>query len=277
MLQRWYFTAAGLLVTLLLCFLAASAVPVKYQATAQILVLPPKTSVGNGGNPYLALGGLQAAADVLARAMSDADTYAKVRAAGVSGTYTVARDLTTSGPVLLVNADDSTPDGALKTLHGILSQAAPRLAQLQDSLNVPDSTRLTSNVFTKDPGAAAQRKSQIRALLVAFAAGVFATIMLVSAGDSLLMRRARRRSAKTGALADNDAGSATSRPSRVAKRASARPSRGAKRGGPRPPQNQDSRGDRARELPSDEPDTSAEEPSDWSAVTTEQAGRRGNG
>ncbi|HET6209818.1 MAG TPA: hypothetical protein VFD94_05525 [Jatrophihabitans sp.] len=192
MLQRWYFTLIGLLITLLLCGMAAIAVPVKYQAKAQILLLPPKTSVGTGGNPYLALGGLQAASDVLARAMSDGKTFQLLRSQGVTGTYTVARDLTTSGPILLVVADDSSPAGALNTLSGILAQAAPRLSQLQDDLNVPANTRLTSNVFTQDSVAGIQRKSQIRAVLVGFAGGVFLTIMLVSAADSVLSRRRRR-------------------------------------------------------------------------------------
>ena len=198
MWQRWYFTLVGLLATALLCGLAAIAVPVKYQARAQILLLPPHTSVGTGGNPYLALGGLQAASDVLARAMSDGKTYQLLRGQGVTGTYTVARDLTTSGPILLVVAEDGTAAGALNTLSGILSQAAPRLRQLQDDLSVPQNTRLTSNVFTQDSVAGIQRKSQLRAILVAFAAGVFVTIMLVSAADSLLSRRRRRRLARSG-------------------------------------------------------------------------------
>jgi len=193
MLQRWYFTLVGLLITAALCVLAALAVPIKYQAKAQILVLPPHTSVGTGGNPYLALGGLQAASDVLARAMSDGKTFQLLRSEGITGTYTVARDLTTSGPILLVDAEDSTPEGALSTLNGILSQAAPRLTALQDDLNVPSNTRLTSNVFTQDSVASTLRKSQIRAVLVGFAAGVFVTIMLVSAADSALTRRRRRR------------------------------------------------------------------------------------
>lgn len=203
MVQRWYFTLIGLLITLALCGLAALAVPVKYQAKAQILVLPPHTSVGTGGNPYLALGGLQAASDVLARAMSDGKTFQLLRSEGITGTYTVARDLTTSGPILLVAADDSTPEGALSTLNGILAQAAPRLAALQDDLNVPQNTRLTSNVFTRDTVASTQRKSQIRAVLVGFAGGVFVTIMLVSAVDSLLTRRRRRRAWTRPAGPDN--------------------------------------------------------------------------
>lgn len=197
MVQRWYLTLIGLLITVTLCGLAALAVPVKYQAKAQILVLPPHTSVGTGGNPYLALGGLQAASDVLARAMSDGKTFQLLRSEGITGTYTVARDLTTSGPILLVAAADSTPEGALSTLNGILAQAAPRLAALQDDLNVPQSTRLTSDVFTQDTAASTQRKSQIRAVLVGFAGGLFVTIMLVSAADSVLIRRRRRRAAAT--------------------------------------------------------------------------------
>lgn len=282
MRQRWYFTIAGLLVTLALCGLASTAVPVKYQAKAQILVLPPKTTVGNGGNPYLALGGLQAAADVLARAMSDAQTYAKLRGEGITGTYTVARDLTTSGPVLLVAADNSTPDSALATLQGILAQAAPRLTELQDALTVPDSTRLTSDVFTQDKVATAQRKSQIRAILVAFAAGIFATVLLVSAGDSMLTRRARRRGRPMSSTSVEDATSvtisgevaATRTPHRAASLSSVAKPVKSKRG-----RGEDTSGQQRTDPLQDLMDEKSEPAagSEWSAVTTEHAGRPGHG
>jgi hypothetical protein len=273
MRQRWYFTLVGLLVTLLLCGLAAIAVPVKYQARAQILVLPPHTSVGTGGNPYLALGGLQAASDVLARAMSDGKTYQLLRSQGVTGTYTVARDLTTSGPILLVVAEDSTATGALNTLNGILSQAAPRLSQLQDDLSVPENTRLTSNVFTQDSVAGIQRKSQLRAILVAFAGGVFVTIMLVSAADSVLTRRRRRRLARTGRAAPelpdgDDAPAAAPTPGRrhalVGRRSTDSVT------GPADTE-------QLREMLADADERERSAGAGWSAVTTKHAGRRGDG
>lgn len=275
MRQRWYFTLVGLLVTALLCGLAAIAVPVKYQARAQILVLPPHTSVGTGGNPYLALGGLQAASDVLARAMSDGKTFQLLRSQGVTGTYTVARDLTTSGPILLVVAEDSTPAGALNTLSGILSQAAPRLTQLQDDLSVPENTRLTSNVFTQDSVAGIQRKSQLRAILVAFAAGIFVTIMLVSAADSVLSRRRRRRLARSDRaaleLSDGDDGPATA--PGAGRRHAMTGSRRTADGETGPADTE-----QLREMlaDADERERSA---AGWSATTTttKHAGRRGNG
>ncbi|HJQ02117.1 MAG TPA: hypothetical protein VJ851_10985 [Jatrophihabitans sp.] len=273
MLQRWYFTLVGLLITVVLCGLAAIAVPVKYQAKAQILVLPPHTSVGTGGNPYLALGGLQAAADVLARAMSDGKTFLLLRSEGITGTYTVARDLTTSGPILLVAAEDSTPAGALNTLNGILGQAAPRLTELQDELSVPANTRLTSNVFTQDTVAGIQRKSQIRAILVALAAGVFITIMLVSAADSVLSRRRRRRLARAERAAldrpDPDEVAAAAAASRRHAMAGSRPPADAVTG---PADTEQLREMLAAAEERDRPASTG-----WSAVTTKHAGRRGNG
>ncbi|MCW2530013.1 MAG: hypothetical protein JWM76_4873, partial [Pseudonocardiales bacterium] len=53
MLRRWYLTFVGVLVTAALCAAAIVLVPAKYQASASLLLLPPKTAVGNGGNPYL--------------------------------------------------------------------------------------------------------------------------------------------------------------------------------------------------------------------------------
>lgn len=273
MWQRWYLTVAGLLVTLVLCGLGAMAVPIKYQAKAQVLLLPPKTSVGNGGNPYLALGGLQAAADVLARAMSDGDTYAKLRAGGITGSYTVARDLTTSGPVLLVAATNSTPDTALKTLQAILSQAEPRLDQLQDRLSVPANTRLSSEVFTQDSTAATQSKSQIRAILVALAAGLFLTVMLVSAGDSVISRRSRRRATSTaepevdmtgGSPGDREPAPEAGRSRRSRATITKPGARGVDT-------------ERLQEMLGDGPDLNPESAdSEWSPATTEHAGRRGN-
>jgi len=269
MVQRWYFTLIGLLITLTLCGLAAIAVPVKYQAKAQILVLPPHTSVGTGGNPYLALGGLQAASDVLARAMSDGKTFQLLRSEGITGTYTVARDLTTSGPILLVAADDSTPEGALSTLNGILAQAAPRLAALQDDLNVPQNTRLTSDVFTRDTAASTQRKSQIRAVLVGFAGGVFVTIMLVSAVDSVLTRRRRRRAWTRPAETGPDHPDSPGGRSRSAEGESGRPDRSHRR-------------DRSTDSVTEAADTERfnemfTEDDRRGRRRTEHAGRRGNG
>lgn len=270
MVQRWYFTLIGLLITVTLCGLAALAVPVKYQAKAQILVLPPHTSVGTGGNPYLALGGLQAASDVLARAMSDGKTFQLLRSEGITGTYTVARDLTTSGPILLVAADDSTPEGALSTLNGILAQAAPRLAALQDDLNVPQSTRLTSDVFTQDTAASTQRKSQIRAVLVGFAGGVFVTIMLVSAADSVLTRRRRRRAAAKPAEPTPDRPD-SHRPDSHGRPAEQKPERTRTRRRGRPD-------DRVTESTDTERFNEMFNSDDQSARRrTEHAGRRGNG
>jgi len=269
MVQRWYFTLIGLLITVTLCGLAALAVPVKYQAKAQILVLPPHTSVGTGGNPYLALGGLQAASDVLARAMSDGKTFQLLRSEGITGTYTVARDLTTSGPILLVAADDSTPEGALSTLNGILAQAAPRLAALQDDLNVPQNTRLTSNVFTQDTAASTQRKSQIRAVLVGFAGGVFLTIMLVSAADSVLTRRRRRRAAARSAAPGPDGADRPGSHNRSAEGEPGRAERSRRRGRSTDSVSEATDPERFNEL-----FTEDDQPG---GRRTEHAGRRGNG
>jgi len=211
--------------------------------------------------------------------MSDGKTFQLLRSEGITGTYTVARDLTTSGPILLVSADDSTPAGALSTLNGILAQAAPRLSALQDDLNVPQNTRLVSNVFTQDTVASVQRKSQIRAVLVGFAAGVFVTIMLVSAADSALTRRRRRRAA---ASPDPD------RPERAHGRAAVpddvRPERsvGSSRVEANRERRQRSRGRRAADRVNEPADTEQfsemfSEDDRQVRRRTEHAGRRGNG
>lgn len=51
MIRRWYFIVTGVLLTGVLGFLAFSFVPVTYQASGSVLLLPPKSSVGARGNP----------------------------------------------------------------------------------------------------------------------------------------------------------------------------------------------------------------------------------
>src|SRR5882757_7286153 len=122
LLRHWYLTIAGVILTLGLCALAASYVPAKHQAKADVLLLPAAKSVGTGGNPYLELGGLDQAADVLAKAMSDSSTADSLAGAGFTGTYTVERDPTTSSPMVLVTGTDKSAASAMTMMREVVAR-----------------------------------------------------------------------------------------------------------------------------------------------------------
>jgi capsular polysaccharide biosynthesis protein len=199
LVRRWYLVVVGIAVTIGLTFAARSVVPVTYQAEASVLLLPPQSSVGIGNNPYLALGGLTAAADVLSRAMSNDETVQSLHAAGTSGTYSVTRDLTTNGPVILVTADNSEATGASRTLKHVVDGLSPTLAKLQTAISVAARYRIVTQIITQDDTAHPVGKAQLRAMLVAIAAGLFGTLVACSLVDGLLLRRTARRSTEAGA------------------------------------------------------------------------------
>jgi hypothetical protein len=209
LLRRWYVVILGLLATGVLCFLAVQVVPVKYQATSAVVLLPPETATTQqGGNPYLALGGLDTVSGVVAKAMADRNVQLGIRDAGGTGSYTLVPDLAAGGPVLLITVEDATPGGALATLDVIAKQLPRTLAQLQTSTGVRESSLIRSKPITRDDVAQPVRKSQIRALFAAVAAGLAGTVLLASVLDGFLGRRSddrRRRRERALRLAGADA------------------------------------------------------------------------
>ncbi|HEY2044282.1 MAG TPA: hypothetical protein VGH11_16525 [Jatrophihabitans sp.] len=187
LLRRWYLTLIGLALTVGFAATAIFMVAPTYQAKASLLLLPPK-SPATGSNPYLALGGLQGATDVLARAMSDSSTLNQLAQSGATGTFAVLRDPNTSGPVLLVTATASDSASAVRDVDLFIHLVPSKLASLQESIGVPSSAALSSSAITQDRTAAINRKSQIRAILVAVAAGVVITVAGISLLENFVSR-----------------------------------------------------------------------------------------
>lgn len=192
LIARWYLTLIGVVVTVGLVVVAAIAVPVSYQAKASVVLIPPANATSNGGNPLLGLTGLQSAADVLARVMVDPVEVNRLKQQGVTNKYTVARDLTTDGPVLLVTVDGADSAGVLGELKMILADMPSTLALLQQSLTGKSDQIGLIPVNTADKPTS-DRKSQLRAVIVAAVIGLMLTILIVNVGDRLLLRHRRRR------------------------------------------------------------------------------------
>ena len=136
LIGRWYLAVLGLAITVGLVVAAVIAVPVSYVAKADVVLIPPANPTSNSDNPLLGLTGLTSAADVLARAMSDPTKVNNLKQQGVNGKYTVVRDLTTDGPVLVVTADLDDSSGALRELRLILADMPSTLSTVQQSASV---------------------------------------------------------------------------------------------------------------------------------------------
>src|SRR4051794_37893696 len=102
LIRRWRAFSAGALATVVLSLSAFWVVPASYEAKALVVLLPPVSVVGTGGNPYLELGGLTTASRVLALAMNTKEMADSLSKTSASGTFTIEQDVTTSGPVLSI-------------------------------------------------------------------------------------------------------------------------------------------------------------------------------
>src|SRR3954464_6142088 len=90
---RWYITAPGALLAILLIVSAYVLVPMKYQSLSTLALINsprPLTAPGNG-NPFLTFeSSLTATADFLARSLSSEAAAKELKGMGVTEEYTAA-------------------------------------------------------------------------------------------------------------------------------------------------------------------------------------------
>ncbi|MGN8244859.1 hypothetical protein ACTHAM_001967 [Cellulomonas soli] len=191
--RRWWLVLVGVVLTAAGAAYVVSLVPAEQVARASVLLVPPEVVVGDTGNPYLGLNGLQPAADVLARALNDGQAHADLAPPEGTGDFVVIRDTSSSGPVLVVEVTDTDPDGAIAMLDDVLAAMPPMLEQLQADVEAPTSSFIKMTVVTRDDLPEASTKTQIRALLVSLVGGLALTVFLTYAVDGLLVRRGLER------------------------------------------------------------------------------------
>jgi hypothetical protein len=187
--RRWYVVGFGVLATTGLCWATMQVVPVEHSATAEVLILPPKSTLNTDGNPYRALGGLNLAADVLARAVSAPQMAKQLVPTGGLTTYTVASDVTSPGPILLIESQGVDASNVMLTKDAVLAQMPLTLDSLQAQAGAPASSLLSMSLIMNDDVPTVDRKSQIRALIVAGVCGLAMTVFLSVGIDALLTRR----------------------------------------------------------------------------------------
>lgn len=191
--RRWWLVLVGVLMTGALAYGATLAVAVTYTAQSSIVLIPPRTTADTEVNPFLAIGGLNPAADVLVRALNAGTFHDTHAPEGGPAQFTVSRDANSSGPLLVVDVTDATPEGAMALLDTVVKQAPQTLAQLQADIGVQDSAAIHITEVARVARATPDRRSQSRALVVALVAGLAFTVVGVRVIDALLVRRAARR------------------------------------------------------------------------------------
>ena len=192
--RRWYIVIPGLILTVAVAIAAWQIIKPDYERTGTQLLLPGTASIPKAGNPYLYLGGLSQASDVLVTAMSSEQELNFLLRGHPGAQIEIARDPLTSGPQILTTVTARSDAEAGEILDATLARATGMLASLQDVDGITAGNRIGIKSITVDTRSTLIQKT--RALGVAGAAVAMLVITLLTAGlvEGLSTRKRRRAS-----------------------------------------------------------------------------------
>jgi hypothetical protein len=204
--RRWYLTIAGVLITLGLCYGAYANTEPTLQRAASDLLVPGTTTIPEGGNPYLYLGGLGQLSDVLVSSLNSEKSIGALQERFPHTTIVVGRDTSTSGPMITMTVrgtDDAAVAGALAAVSKEVPQV---LATLQTSAAVPEKARISVITLTSDDKSTVIQKGRFETVGMIGAAGLVLTILLVGLIDGLVIGRRERAPERAAEKAAKQAG-----------------------------------------------------------------------
>ncbi|MGO4383804.1 hypothetical protein [Specibacter sp. RAF43] len=193
LLRRWYFVLIGLIITGALTYTAFDKAPISYSANASSVLLPPSSTVGPGGNPFLYMGGLNQALDVLSKSLSSDQSKKELLAPHEGADFDAGQDPTTSGPILLITAKAPTQAATLAAMKSVLDAVPSRLLTLQVELKVPPASRITSTTLAIDAKPTLVAKTRTQLTGVVGVLGLAGTVLLTGLLDGVLINRRNRR------------------------------------------------------------------------------------
>lgn len=196
--RQWMVLVTGLVTTAALGWGATVLEPPVYTARALVLLVPSEQAVGEGGNPFLALGGLDLPARVVVAYYESDVAKARFTSGSADAEYVVAIEESTRGPVVAVDVTDGTPQRALDTLELITTSIPVELRRLQEEVDAPQDTIVSTLVLAKDERAETDTSGTVRMLIAAVGVGLVGTVVGAVAIDGLQRSRARARRPVTG-------------------------------------------------------------------------------
>lgn len=205
LLRRWYLVIVGLLATAAGVYGIQQYIPITYKAEASVVLVPPETAVIEGENPYLYMGGLDQAMSVLIVRMNSDSIAQKILHNDPNLTYNLAKDATTTGPIILIESEAPTGDAALDIVDKLLKSMPPNLVAIQDALGVQENARISVMTIVQDHEATEVTKKQMRMMIAGAGGGVALTLLFTGWIDQMLnklkVRRAAKKAKKKGRLA----------------------------------------------------------------------------
>lgn len=197
--RRWYIVLPGVIVAAALAVGAWYSIPPGYERSATQLLIPGAASMPEGANPYLFLGGLAPAADVLVRAVGSENVLNEMVAEHPDTKIAITRDTTTAGPVMLIVVTAPSDAAAQEVLDLLVTRTATVLEDLQTTEKIASNNRVTVLPITVDTKSVLQQRTRMVGAAGAGVAGVVLTLLLAGLVDGFSSKRRRRaRSDKKG-------------------------------------------------------------------------------
>ncbi len=200
--RRWYIVLPGIIVAAALAVGVWYTIPPGYERSATQLLIPGAASMPDGANPYLFLGGLAPAADVLVRAVGSENVLNEMVAEHPDTKIAITRDTTTAGPVVLIVVTAPSDAAAKRVLELLVTRTATVLEDLQRTENIASNNRVTVLPITVDTKSVLQERTRMVGAAGAGIAGVVLTLLLAGLVDGFSSKRRRRRRARSTKAVD---------------------------------------------------------------------------
>ena len=192
LVRRWYIVIPGILVTAAIALGAWLAIPTGYQRSATQLLLPGANSMPAGANPYLFLGGLSPAADVLVRAIGAKNVLNEVVKKYPGVQIEISRDTTTAGPIILITVTAGSDAAAGEVLGLLIDRTSTVLDEFQQAENIPAQNRVSVIPVTVDRTSTLQQRSRVLGASGAAIVGLVLTLLIAGLVDGASQQRKRR-------------------------------------------------------------------------------------
>ncbi len=192
LLRRWYITFPGLVLAIAAAVGAWMVVPVQYERTATQFLLPGAASMPENSNPFLYLGGLSYATDVVVRALGSENVLNEVTEDNPGVAVTVARDGSTSGPVVVTTVTATDDELAGAVLESLVGKTEGVLSELQDGEDIPADNRISAVTLTVDERGEVQQRNRLVATVGIGLAIAAVTLLTAGLVDGVTRQRRRR-------------------------------------------------------------------------------------
>lgn len=193
LMRRWYIVVVGVLIAVGAASVAWQMVPPTYERTATQLLLPGSEIMPENGNPFLYLGGLGPAADVLVTAMTSESDQRAITGGEEDAAILVTRDGSSSGPQLLIVASGASDAEAATVLDAAVAQTAVVLDRLQDLEQIGSDNRIGIKTIAADVSSTLEQRTRLMLAVGAGFAVLLASFVLVAIVDGRASTRGSRR------------------------------------------------------------------------------------